>query len=47
MSGVKQDIGRLALLALKKFVGGVVVVGAISFLSAGTIFYPEAWCFMG
>jgi protein-S-isoprenylcysteine O-methyltransferase Ste14 len=47
MSGEKQDIGRLALLALKKFVGGVVVVGAILFLSAGTIFYPEAWCFMG
>ena len=47
MSGEKQNIGRLALLALKKFVCGVVVVGAILFLSAGTIFYPEAWCFMG
>ena len=47
MSGGKQNIGRLALLALKKFVCGVVIVGAILFLSAGTIFYSEAWCFMG
>ena len=47
MSGEKQNIGRLARMTLAKFVCGVVVVGAILFLSAGTIFYPEAWCFMG
>ena len=47
MSSGEKNIGRLALMALAKFVCGVVIVGAILFLSAGTIFYPEAWRFMG
>ncbi|MBE5759995.1 MAG: isoprenylcysteine carboxylmethyltransferase family protein [Clostridiales bacterium] len=38
--------GKLLLSALVKFSLGVLLVGLLLFLPAGTINYPEAWLFM-
>ena len=38
---------KLFFQALFKFLLGVVLVGAIVFLSAGTFAYPNGWLFMG
>lgn len=37
---------KLLLNALLKFIVGIVLVGAILFLPAGTFYYPNAWLFM-
>lgn len=36
----------LAIEAIKKYIAGVVFVGALLFLSAGSLFYIEAWLLM-
>ena len=41
--GVRKN---LLLNALVKFLSGVVLIGLILFLPAGTIYYPNAWLFM-
>lgn len=38
---------KLLLNALIKFIFGIVLLGLLLFLPAGTFFYPEAWLFMG
>ncbi|MBE7080339.1 MAG: isoprenylcysteine carboxylmethyltransferase family protein [Clostridiales bacterium] len=38
---------KLFFQALAKFLLGVILVGAIVFLSAGTFAYPNGWLFMG
>ncbi len=38
---------KLLLNALIKFIAGIVLLGLLLFLPAGTFFYPEAWLFMG
>ncbi len=38
---------KLFLNALARFVAGVVLVGALLFVSAGTWNYPQAWLLMG
>ena len=37
----------LALSALLKFICGLLLVGALLFLPAGTLSYPNAWLFIG
>lgn len=38
---------KLLLNALIKFIAGIVLLGLLLFLPAGTFFYPDAWLFMG
>lgn len=38
---------KLIIAALIKFLSGVVLVGLLTFLPAGTFNYPNAWLFMG
>ena len=38
---------KLFIQAISKFLLGVVLVGGIIFLSAGTLHYPNGWLFMG
>ena len=38
---------KLLLNALIKFIFGIALLGLLLFLPAGTIFYPQAWLFMG
>jgi protein-S-isoprenylcysteine O-methyltransferase Ste14 len=38
---------KLLLNALIKFIAGIILLGLLLFLPAGTFFYPEAWLFMG
>lgn len=38
---------KLLITALFKFVSGVLVVGLLTFLPAGSFHYPHAWLFMG
>ena len=38
---------KLFLQALTKFVLGVAVVGALLFVPAGTLDYPQAWWLLG
>ena len=38
---------KLILNALIKFLLGILLVGVILFLPAGTLNYPNAWLFMG
>ena len=37
---------KLLLSALTKFVCGVILMGVVLFLPAGTFYYPNAWLFM-
>ena len=39
--------GKLFCMALVKFALGTGLVGALLFLSAGTVHYPRGWLFMG
>ena len=39
--------GKLLATALMKFAAGVVVIGLLLFLPAGTIFWWQGWLFMG
>ena len=39
--------GKLFATALTKFAAGVVVIGLLMFLPAGTIFWWQGWLFMG
>lgn len=43
----KSRNGNLLFQALTKFVGGLVVVGALLFVPAGTLDYPQAWWLLG
>ena len=38
---------KLLLNALIKFIFGIVLLGLLLFLPAGTLIYPQAWLFMG
>ena len=38
---------KLFLSAVMKFILGVVLVGALIFLPAGTLYYPQGWLLMG
>lgn len=38
---------RLLLNALTKFIGGLLLVGLLLFLPAGTVHYPNGWLFAG
>ena len=38
---------KLLLNALIKFIAGIILLGLLLFLPAGTFFYPDAWLFMG
>ena len=38
---------RLFLSAILKFALGVVLIGALLFLPAGTLHYPQGWLLMG
>lgn len=39
--------GRLAILTLTRFVPGIIFLGLITFLPAGTLKYWNAWVFLG
>ena len=39
--------GKLFATALTKFAAGVVIIGLLLFLPAGTIFWWQGWLFMG
>ncbi len=41
-----QDKKKLLANAMIKFISGVILMGVILFLPAGTINYPHAWAFM-
>lgn len=43
----KSRKGSLLLQALTKFVAGLIVVGALLFVPAGTFDYPQAWWLIG
>ena len=38
---------KLFIQAIAKFLLGVLLVGALLFLPAGTLNYPNGWLFMG
>lgn len=38
---------KLLIKALTRFIAGIVLIGALLFLPAGSFFYPNAWLFMG
>ena len=38
---------KLLLKALVKFIAGLILVGGLLFLPAGTIVYPNGWLFLG
>ena len=38
---------KLFLSAIAKFALGVILIGALLFLPAGTLDYPQAWLLMG
>lgn len=46
---MKQTLSKSRLIsaALAKFISGVLIVGLLTFLPAGTFHYPNAWLFMG
>lgn len=44
---IKSRKVRLLFQALTKFVVGLVVVGCLLFVPAGTLDYPQAWWFLG
>lgn len=44
---IKSRKGRLLFQALTKFVVGLVVVGCLLFVPAGTLDYPQAWWLIG
>ena len=38
---------KLFAQAIKKFLGGLVLVGLLLFVPAGTFAYPQAWLLIG
>ena len=38
---------KLFLSAILKFTAGVILVGTLIFLPAGTLYYPQGWLLMG
>lgn len=44
---IKSRKGRLLFQALTKFVVGLVMVGCLLFVPAGTLNYPQAWWLIG
>ncbi|NTW71170.1 MAG: isoprenylcysteine carboxylmethyltransferase family protein [Eubacteriaceae bacterium] len=43
---IRIDRVKLVLKAILEFGAGIVVIGAIIFLTAGTLLYPNAWLFL-